>query len=223
MAPDLSALGHALWSASGALLGGLEVTLLTASASLALGLVIAAPLAALAVFGPRLLAVPVAAYVFLLRGTPLLVTILFLYFAVAALGRPLPAAVAATLAMGLFAGAYLTEILRGALRSIPRPQIEAAKAIGLTFIQRLRDVMAPLALRRAMPSVANVAVEMVKGSTLVSALGVADLLATGQQIAMRTLLIGEVYLALWAIYLSLNLGVTALARWCEARYRHVVY
>jgi ABC-type amino acid transport system permease subunit len=64
---------------------------------------------------------------------------------------------------------------------------------------------------------------MVKGSTLVSALGVADLLATGQQIAMRTLLIGEVYLALWAIYLSLNLGVTALARWCEARYRHVVY
>ena len=109
------------------------------------------------------------------------------------------------------------------MQSIPRPLHEAARAIGLPFLSRLRHVVLPLALRRAIPSLTNVAVDMVKGSTLVAALGVGDLLQAVQQTAMRSLLIPEFYLGAWATYVAINLGITALGRRCEARFGHVSF
>lgn len=212
-----------LWQSRLALLQGLEVTLGIAAAAILLGAAIGVVLALVAVFAPRPFRLLVAAYVYVLRGTPLLVTLFFIYFGLAVAWRALPAGGAATLALSLFAGAYMTEIFRGAIQAIPHAQLDAAKAIGLPFLSRVRRVIAPLAIRRAIPSLTNVSVEMVKASALVSALGIGDLLLSGQQIAMRTLLIPETYLFLWLVYFLINAGLTTLGRRCEEHYRHVVF
>jgi polar amino acid transport system permease protein len=214
---------YELWIARFAILGGLETTCAVAAAAMAIGLAVALPAALAAAFAPAWLRRLVDLYVVVLRGTPLLVTILFLYFGVGRVWTALPAELAAIVACGLFAGAALTEILRGALRSIPAAQIDAAKAIGLTFGARVSAVILPLAMRRALPSVLNIAVDMVKASTLVSALGVGDLLLSGQQVAMRTVLIAETYVALWIMYLAINTGLTLVGHLIERRFRHVVY
>lgn len=206
-----------------ALVAGLSATAMLAACGLALGMMIGVMLGAVGVFGPRLLRLLVAGYVFVLRGIPLLVTLLFVYFGFSRVWKVLPAEVAAILAMGLFSGAYIAEIFRGALGSVTAAQIDSAKAIGLPFLQRLMYVLLPLALRRALPSLTNIAVDMVKATALVAALGVGDLLQTGQQIAMRSLLIPEFYLGIWIVYLTINFSISFLGRWCERRFRHVAF
>jgi polar amino acid transport system permease protein len=190
---------------------------------LGIGLAISSVLAVAGAFGGAPWRQIANLYVFIVRGVPLLVTMLFLFFAVGTVWGGFPASLAAVVAMGLYSGAYLTEIFRGALVSIPRGQIDAARSIGLRFWSRVALVIAPQAIRRALPSFVNVAVDMVKASTLVAALGVGDLLMSGQEIGMRTLLIPEVYLFLWLVYLAINLGLSALGRWLEGRMRHVVF
>jgi polar amino acid transport system permease protein len=215
--------GYELWATRNAIVSGISVTCLLAAGGMLLGLAIGAVLSVAAAYGPRSIGWAVSAYVLLLRGVPLLVTLLFVFFGLSVAWKALPAEGAALLAMGLFAGAYLTEIFRGALLSIPIQQHDAAKAIGLPFLSRLAFIALPLALRRALPSMTNIAIDMVKASTLVAALGVSDLLQTGQQIAMRSLLIPEFYFAMWGWYLAINLGLSALGRWCEGRFRHVSF
>jgi polar amino acid transport system permease protein len=212
-----------LWQSRLAILHGLDLTITISTASVLLGLLIGGVFATTAVFGPGILRALVTTYVFVLRGTPLLVTILFIYFGLAVAWRALPATWAATLSLGLFAGAYMTEIFRGAIQSIPRAQLDAAKAIGLPFLSRIFLVVVPLAIRRALPSATNIVVEIVKASTLVSALGIGDLFLTGQQLAMRTLRIPEVYLFLWLAYFAIDAALTHLSRRFEERYRHVVF
>lgn len=209
--------------ARGALSAGIAMTVLLAAGGLSIGLTLGTVLAVVATYGPRFAQAAVAAYVFVLRGVPLLVTMLFVFFGLGRVWTALPADLAATLAMGLFSGAYVAEALRGALQSITRAQIDAARAIGLPFLSRLRHVVLPLALRRAIPSLTNIAVDMVKATTLVAALGVSDLLQTGQQIARRSLLIPEFYVAMWATYLAINLAIMAIGRWCESRFSHVAF
>ena len=211
-----------LWASRRVILGGIETTLALAAGGLVIGLVVAIPLATAGAFGTLTLRRLANLYVFVLRGVPLLVTMLFLFFGLGAVWGAIPASLAAIVAMGLYGGAYLTEIFRGALISIPQAQLDAARAIGLRLWSRIALVIAPQALPRALPSCVNVAVDMVKASTLVAALGVGDLLMTGQEIAMRSLLIPEIYLFLWLAYLAINLGLSAFGRWLEGRLRHVV-
>lgn len=206
-----------LWSSRWALLRGLVATLEITGPVILIGLFVGAICALVAVFGSRPLARLVDLYVYLLRGLPLLVTILFTYFGAGALWPSLPPIVVATLAMGLFAGAQMTEIFRGGIRAIPPVQLDAARAIGLTFLQRTGSVIAPLVLRPAVPSLTNVAIEMTKASTLVSALGIGDLFLSGQQVAARTLDIPETYLLMWAIYLLICLVISGLGQWIERR------
>ncbi len=214
---------QALWMARRALLAALQATCSLAFGGMAIGLVLATFGSVGSVFGPAWIQPVVATYVYVFRGVPLLVTIFFTYFGLAVIWRALPAEVAGTIALGLYAAAQLTEIFRGALQAVPRGQIEAAKALGLPFLQRFVDVVAPLSVRRALPSVINTMVDLIKASTLISALGVGDLLLTGQQIAARTLLIPQIYLTLWIFYLAINTGLTLLGRRLEERFRHVVY
>jgi His/Glu/Gln/Arg/opine family amino acid ABC transporter permease subunit len=220
---DVGSFLSEIGSARGALSAGIGMTVLLAAGGLSIGLMLGALLAVFGVYGPPPMQAAVAGYVFVLRGVPLLVTLLFVFFGLGRVWRSLPAEIAAVVAMGLFSGAYIAEIFRGALQSITRAQIDAARAIGLPFLDRFCHVVLPLALRRAIPSLTNIAVDMVKATTLVAALGVSDLLQTGQQIAMRSLLIPEFYFGMWAAYVAINLGITAIGRWCEARFRHVAF
>lgn len=209
-----------LWGARWMLLQGLRVTCVVAAGGLALGLLTGMAGAIAGAYGPRWLRLAVAGWVAVLRGVPVLVTLFFLYYGVAVLAGPMPAELAAALALGLFAGAQLTEIGRGALVSIPRGLIEAAAALGFSRLRAIAAVLLPLAARRALPSTCSVAVQLVKASTLASTLGAAELLLAGQQVAARTFLIPQIYLLVWAVFVAVNLGLATAGRALERRWRH---
>lgn len=220
--PEHSAL-LALWNSRFALLTGLGETCLAACLSAGLGLAIGGFAAVSAVFGSQILRIVISLYIYVLRGLPLLVTILFAYFGVGALWPALPAFALTVAVMALFAGAQFAEVFRGAIQAIPHAHLEAAKAIGLTFPARIILVILPLALRRAIPSATNIAIEIIKSTTLISVLGVSDLFLAGQQVATRTLYIPETYLLLWLTYLVLCLVTAVLGNRLEQKYAYISF
>lgn len=135
----------------------------------------------------RVLSIPAAAWVEVLRGTPLLVQLFFIYYVLPGLlGLSLSALTSAVLALGINASAYIGEIFRAALQSIDAGQAEASSALGLSRIQTLRFVLVPQALRRAIPPLTNECIALLKESSLVSVMGMTELTRTGQELAGRT-------------------------------------
>lgn len=126
-------------------------------------------------------------------------------------------------ALGGFCGAHMSETVRGALESIPAGQTEAAKAIGLRFTQRLRYVLLPQAVRRLLPPWVNTGVEMVKGTTLLSIIGVVELLLATQQTIARNYLILQFYFAAGMLYVLVNITISQLGALLERRTAHLRY
>jgi polar amino acid transport system permease protein len=137
-------------------------------------------------YGPLPLRLLIRVYVDTVRGIPLLVLIFSVFYGLPAMGMQISAFVAAVLALSIFGTAHVSEVVRGAVDSIPDGQTEAAKAIGLTFYKRLRYVIFPQALARAIPPWTNTAVELVKASSLLALVSIIDLLYSTEQIAART-------------------------------------
>ena len=175
-----------------------------------------------------------AAYVSFFRGTPLFVQILLVHFALMpALIHPdhgllLSGAVAqefrqehgaffsGCLALSLNAGAYISEIFRAGIQSIHRGQTQAAYSMGLTHLQALRFVVLPQAVRRMVPALVNEGVTLIKDSSLVSAIGLAELALAARTVAGAYARYWEPYLAISAVYLVLTLSLSLLARRLEA-------
>lgn len=202
--------------AAGALLCGLGVTLaLTPAALLAAGLI------GLAAALLRLSASPVGralsrVYLELVRNTPLLVQLFCLYFVLApilGLGRMCTA----ILALGLFEGAYVSEIIRAGILSIDRGQWEACQVLGLNRWQSYRHVILPQALRRMLPPLTSQAVSLVKDSALVSTIAVYELTMQGRTLIAETLLSFEIWLLVAALYLGLTLFLSVAAAWLRRR------
>jgi polar amino acid transport system permease protein len=122
-------------------------------------------------------------------------------------------------ALTIFCASHIAETLRGALNAIPAGQIDAARAIGLTFWQMLSFVLVPQALRQIAPNFVNTAVEIVKASSLLSAIGVGELLLTTQEIIGRSFMTMEFYALAGGLYLILNLAIGAGGSWLERTYR----
>jgi His/Glu/Gln/Arg/opine family amino acid ABC transporter permease subunit len=133
----------------------------------------------------RLLRVPAAAWVELLRGTPLLVQVFFIYFVLPGFGLSLGDFTTAVVALSLNSAAYISEIFRAALDSIDAGQSEAAAALGMGRLQVLRYVLIPQAIRRVVPPLTNEAISLIKESSLVSVMGMTELTRTGQELASR--------------------------------------
>jgi His/Glu/Gln/Arg/opine family amino acid ABC transporter permease subunit len=192
----------------------LELTAAAYLLALPLGLVVA--LLRLAPYRP--LAWLAAAYVEVLRGTPLLVQIFFAYFVLPAIGLTLSAWAAGVAALGINASAYIAEICRAGVLSIERGQSEAARSLGMTAPQTLRFVVLPQALRRMVPPLTNEAVAMLKDSSLVSVMGLTELTRAGQELAGRY----ADPLAVWPMvalfYFAATFALTRLAAWMELRY-----
>lgn len=211
-----------------ALVRGAGITLCVAAVAEAIGICIGLTIALLRLHGPWFLRWPCLAYVDVIRGTPLLVQILFLYFGVPALmiqltGRPFSfelgfgesvwvkdAIVAGTLACGLNSGAYLSEIYRAALRSIDGGQAEAARSLGLGRLATFRHVVAPQALVRALPPMGNELITLLKDTSLLSVIAVTEIVRTGQLYAARTYAVFPTYLAIAATYFVLVFTVSRL-------------
>lgn len=161
------------------------------------------------------------------RDTPLLVHLLFGYFVIFAplLSRPLARygledkVVIGGLLLSLFGGAYLGEILRGGVESIPKTQWDSARAVGFNPLQVYRYVIFPQALRRVLPAIAGLFVSLIKDSSLLSVIGVSEYFYNTKNFISRSYAGLEGYVPLAIGYLILTLPVAWLSHWLEKRFR----
>ena len=155
-------------------------------------------------------------YVELIRGIPLLVQLFYIYFA---LGKFLniQGMVAAVIAMAVCYGAYMGEIFRAGIQSIPKGQMEASIALGMTRGQALRLVILPQTMRVILPAIGNEFIALLKDSSLVSVLAIADLLRRGREFASTSFLYFESYTMVALVYLVLTLFLSRLVAIMEER------
>ena len=199
------------------LLVTLQVSVLVVAASLVLGLAVGIGFA----YGPLWLRLLLRVYSDVLRGTPLLVLIFSIYYLLPLIGMNLQPFPAAVLALSAFKAAHVGEIARGAIGSIPRGQTDAGKAIGLTFGQRLAWVILPQAVRRFLPPWINSVTDTVKGSSLVSLVGIVDLMLAAQQVIGRTYEPMPVYVLAAFMYFAINYALSVTSRRLEARFAYI--
>lgn len=160
------------------LLTTIKLSILAEIASLALGLVCAL----VRVSKIQFIRAPVVLYVDVFRATPLLVQIIFIFYALPDIGILLGRYEAAMIALILHNGAFVTEIMRAGIESIHRGQMEAARSSGLTYLQAMRHVILPQAVMRVLPPLTSSFVDLVKATSLVSVIGYVELLKQGRQL-----------------------------------------
>lgn len=184
------------------LLQGLELTILIAIAGLVGGSILGVLTAVALNYGGWLVVMPAQAYVALIRGTPIVVQVMFIYFALPImLDIRLGATTAAIITLIVNSGAYTAEIVRGALDSVPKGLSEAGLAMGLSFRTVLAYVIAPLAFRRALPAMGNQVVAVVKDTSIFLVIGVGELTRRGQEIMSQNFRAVEIWTAVALIYL----------------------
>jgi polar amino acid transport system permease protein len=199
------------------LLIGTATTLAVSIIGNVLGLIIAIAICVMRLSVNRAMRVVSAAYVSFFRGVPLLVQLLIVYYFLPMIGFDLPPFFAAVIGLGLCTAAYQAENLRGGFLIIPRGQAEAARAFGYTRGQAMRRILIPQALRAAAPALINEMILVLKASSLVSVVGVADLTRESQNIVARDLQPIKWYLIAALIYLVINLGLARLGISAEKR------
>jgi polar amino acid transport system permease protein len=202
---------------AGMLVHGTGVTLgLTAVSTLIGGLVGTAG-AAIAMAGPRWARTCVAAYVELIRNTPFLVQLFFVFFGLPSLGVHIDEVQAAVLAMAVNLGAYAVEILRAGIDSVPRGQVQAARALGLRGRQVFGHVVLPQALANVFPALVGQVLIVMLGSAVVSQISVQDLTYAANYIQSRNFRAFEIYIVATAIYLLLSIALRWLLNRLGAR------
>ena len=210
---------------------GLITTLELTFISLAVGLLLAIPLAVLRTSGNLLVTAPIRAYVYFFRGTPLLVQMFIIYYG---LGQfplitgsflwPLlkEAYFCALLAFALNTGAYTTEIIRGAIMGTPHGEIEAAKSIGMSRTMMMRRIILPSAFRRALPTYSNEVIFMLHGTSLASVITLVDITGAARIIQTRFYSPYEAFLTAAVFYLAITFTLVWLFRKLEHRwYAHL--
>jgi His/Glu/Gln/Arg/opine family amino acid ABC transporter permease subunit len=186
------------------LASGLKITLAVTVASLLLAFAIGLVVGMMRTSKTRLISLPASAFVIVIRNTPLLVQLIWVYYCLPiVIGLDLAPLTSCVVALSLHGGAYTAEIVRAGIQSIDPGQTEAAKSIGLNYAQTMRKVILPQAFRRITPPLANEGITLLKYSSLVSTLGVADLTYNAQVIATTTFRPLEIYTALAVEYFVL--------------------
>ena len=200
---------------------GLAITLQVSGLVVVLSLLAGLLLGVALTYGPLPLRLLVRAYSDIIRGIPVLILIFAVYYGLPALKVNLSNLTAAVAALTMFTTAQVIETTRGAIQSIHHGQMEAAKAIGLGFGQRLLYVIFPQALRRFLPPWINSVTDAVKGSALVSLVGVVDLMLAIQQVIGRVYEPMPLYLLGAAIYFAINYSLSSLSRRLEQRFAYM--
>ncbi|CCM78998.1 amino acid ABC transporter permease [Rhizobium mesoamericanum] len=206
-----------LWIARHVILNGIAMTVSISLLAILAGSVLGIFVGLALVYGNGLLRLIVRAYTDVIRGTPVLVLVLASYYVSSAVGIELGPFAAGVLALAIFCSSHVGEIVRGALQAIPKGQTEAAKAIGLTFTQTFTSVLWPQALRQCLPAWVNTAAEMVKASTLLSVIGVAELLLRTQEIISRNFMSLQFYFLAGALYFVVNFGIERFGKFVERK------
>lgn len=158
-------------------------------------------------------------YLVFIRGTPLLVQLFILFFGLPQFGITLPAFACGVLGLGVYSGAYVSEIVRGAIQSVERGQMEAARSLGMPYRTAMRKVILPQAFVRMIPPLGNEFIALIKNSALVSLLTIDDLMHEGEKIISVSYRSLEVYLVIALIYLILTGATTLVLRHTEKQLR----
>jgi polar amino acid transport system permease protein len=199
------------WSAAG-------VTLLYSFATVVGGIVIGVICGLGLLSRRRWLTLPLEGYVEVFRCTPLLVQIVWFYYALPILlNFSLPAWLAAGLGLTLYMGAFCTEIFRAGVMSIGRGQWQAGRALGMTHIQLMRRIVLPHAVRRMVPPLVNQSITQLKNTALLYVVAVPDLMYTGSIVTAETFRPLEVYTSVAAMYFIILYPMTLFAKRLEVR------
>jgi His/Glu/Gln/Arg/opine family amino acid ABC transporter permease subunit len=197
------------------ILQGVLVTLSLALLAEALGIVLGLVLALLKIGRSRILGWPAQLYIDVFRGTPLLVQIIIIYFTTASVGLRFNSLfLAGLVALSLNAAAYVAEIFRSGIQSIDKGQMEAGRASGLSYAQTMRYIIVPQAFRRTIPPLTNEFVTLVKDTSLVSVIGLAELLRAARVLQSETFN-GTPLIAAALIYLAICLPLIYLTNILE--------
>ncbi|MGJ7611603.1 MULTISPECIES: amino acid ABC transporter permease [unclassified Variovorax] len=205
-----------LWTYRRLLLIGLAYTLVFTVVCVVLGLLVGLATGLGRLSRNPWVSAPIRAYIEVFRCTPVLVQLVWFYYALPVLtGLEISAVVAATLCLSLYGGAFYSEIVRGGIISIDSGQVEAARALGMTRLQLMRRVVLPQAFKRMVPPLMSQSIMQLKNTSLLSVLAVPDLLYQGQVIAHETYRPLELYTFIAVAYFAVLLPVTIWAKRME--------
>ncbi|HSM74522.1 MAG TPA: amino acid ABC transporter permease [Desulfobacterales bacterium] len=200
------------------LLSGVKLTVIITVCGLLFGFVLGAAVGLMKLSRSLPVRKLAGAYVEAIRGTPLIVQVMFLYFGVPlAVGMRIRPVTAGIIAIAVNSGAYIAEIVRGAVQSIDPGQVEAGRSIGLTRAQTMRYIVWPQAFRRMIPPLGNQFIISLKDTSLLVVIGVAELTRVGQEIIAVNFRAFEVWLTVGVVYLMMTLTIARLLRMAEDR------
>ena len=200
------------------LIVGAGITIQITAISVAIGLVIGMFVGVARVSNIRPLRWLAAVYVDFLRGTPLLVQIFLIYFALPVfLGNRVDPFIAAITACGINSGAYIAEIFRAGIQAIDDGQMEAGRSLGMTWWQTMWYIIIPQAFRNIVPPLGNEFIALLKDSSLVSVIGFEELTRRGQLIIARTYGSLEIWICVAIIYLIMTLTISRFVAFLEKR------
>ncbi|WP_077624328.1 amino acid ABC transporter permease [Sediminibacillus massiliensis] len=204
------------------ILGGLPMTVAVSFAGMALGLVLGLFLALGRGSDKKLLRWPSRVYISFMRGTPILVFLFILYFGLPVVGIEMTAYVAAVLGFGLNSAAYIAEVNRSAINSIPKGQWESAHALGFSYWQTLRRIILPQATRIAIPPLTNIFLDIVKATSLAAVITVPELFQKAQIAGGRTFDTMTMYVLVAFIYWPLCGVISFVQDRLEKRYNKFI-
>ena len=160
-----------------------------------------------------------ATYIYVLRGTPLMIRLFLIYFGLPALGINLEAFTAGIIGIGINSSGYVGEIVRGGIEGVAQGQWEASKMLGLSYWQTMKIIILPQAIRHMLPAIGNEFVTLIKESSLLSVLAISDLTMVGQQVRSVTYASFETFIFVALVYLFLTSVTSGALQLLESRWK----
>jgi His/Glu/Gln/Arg/opine family amino acid ABC transporter permease subunit len=200
------------------LLNGAVMTLWLSLAVVTLSTLLGVIVGTLGAVGGRIARALVTAYIFTLRGIPVLVVMFLGYYAFPALGYRVNAYIAVGIAQIIYAGAFVAEIVRSAILSVPSGQIAAARSLGMRRGKILTQVVSPQVVRLAIPPLLNTSLTTIKQTSYASVVGAWELTYAAREVVQRTLAAFQIFLGVMAIYFCICYPLAVVSRWWERRF-----
>ena len=208
-----------IWNSLPLLLAGAGVTIEITDIAVGLGFVFGLITSVCRLSGVKILNILAVCYVNIIRGTPLLVQIFLIYFALPMIiGERINPFVAAVAACSVNSGAYVAEIFRAGIQSVDKGQMEAGRSLGLSWMQTMRYIILPQAFKHVIPPLGNEFISMTKETSLVSVIGFEELTRRGQLIIAKTYGSFEIWLTVAFIYLVMTFTIAQLVSYLERRF-----
>jgi polar amino acid transport system permease protein len=160
-----------------------------------------------------------ATYIYVIRGTPLLIQLFLIYFGLPSLGLNLSAFTAGIIGLSINSSGYVGEIVRGGIEAIPQGQWEASQVLGLSYFQTMRFIILPQALRSMLPAIGNEFVTLIKESSLLSTLAITELTMVGQQVRSVTYASFETFIMVGIIYLVMTSTTSMALQYVEKKWK----